>query len=110
MSQRFKKNAPGSFYTTGECLSCGAPESLAPELLAELNDDNSDTYFLRQPTTPEEIEHACQAIEVCCVDALRYGGDDPRIIERLGNNPVCCDHLQPKKVNWLHRLKSKLQC
>lgn len=98
--ERFEKNVPGPFYTTGECMSCGVPESMAPELLAPFDDENSDTYFLRQPTTPEEIEHACQALEVCCADALRYGGDDPVILERLANSPTVCDHLLPKKSNW----------
>lgn len=93
---RFEKNAPGSFYTTGECLSCGVPEAMAPDLLAPLGDENSDTYFVKQPSTPEEIERACRAVEVCCVDALRYGGKSPKVIMRLGNNPVCCDHPLPK--------------
>lgn len=107
MITRCEKNAPGPFYTTGECMSCGAPESMAPELLAQLDDNNSETYFLRQPATPEEIERACQAIEVCCADALRYGGNDPAIIESLGNNPSCCDHLLPRRRNWFLSLFMK---
>jgi hypothetical protein len=92
MSPRFRKNAPGDFYTTGECLFCGTPEHEAPDLLAPLTEDNSDTYFLRQPVTPEEVERACAAIEVCCVDALRYGGKDSKILTRLGNDRRYCDH------------------
>ena len=53
-------------------------------LLAPLDDDNSDTYFLRQPETAEEVDAACSAVEVCCIDAIRYGGRDVAIIERLG--------------------------
>src|SRR5690349_11179120 len=92
---RLEKNASGQFYTTGECLSCGAPEVEAPELLAPLDDDNYDTYFVRQPTTPEEIEHACRAAEVCCASAIRYSGTDAAILRRLGNRPDTCDHLLP---------------
>jgi len=91
----FHKNAPGLFYTTGECLSCTLPESEAPTLLAPLNDANSDTYFVRQPETREEIEMACRAAFVCCVSAIRYGGEDPAIIRRLGNRDDHCDHLLP---------------
>jgi hypothetical protein len=90
---RFPKNAPGPFYTLGDvtsegtwcgrCLSCNVPEEEAPSLLAQLTETNSDTYFVRQPETEEEIEQACCAIEVCCVDALRYGGQDPKILARL---------------------------
>jgi hypothetical protein len=98
---RFPKNAPGAFYTLGDitqdgtwcgrCLSCNVPEEEAPTLLAALTDTNSDTYFLRQPETDEEIEQACNAIDVCCVDALRYGGQDPKILARL-HKTDCCDY------------------
>jgi hypothetical protein len=92
---RFEKNAPGPFYGTGECTACGAPELEAPHLLAPLEGENYDTYFVRQPATPDEVEQACRALESCCVRALRYGGQDPAIIRRLGNDPELCDHLLP---------------
>ena len=92
---RFRKNVPGPFYTTGDCLACDAPEHEAPDLLAPLTGNNADTYFVRQPTTPDEVERACRALEVCCVAALRYGGTDPNIIRRLGNEPDYCDRLLP---------------
>ena len=92
---RFPKNAPGPWYTTGGCTACGAPEDEAPDLLAPLSDDNYDTYFVKQPRTPAEVERACRAAEVCCTSALRYGGTDPAIIRRLGNDPEFCDHLLP---------------
>ena len=41
----------------------------------------------------EETEHACNAIRVCCVCALRYGGTDLSIIARLGNNPEHSDYV-----------------
>ena len=90
---RFSKNAEGPFYTTGECLACGAPEAEASTLLAELADQQLFTFFVRQPTTPQEIEAACRAAQVCCVSSLRYGGRDPSIIKRLGNTPEFCDHI-----------------
>lgn len=88
---RFEKNVPGDFYTTGECLACGAPEDEAPDLLAPIDDNNSETYFIKQPATSEEIERACRAIDVCCVEALRYGGKNPQIIRRLDNKSEYCD-------------------
>ena len=103
--RRFEKNVPGPFYTTGDCLACAAPEEEAPDLLAPLEDDNYDTYFVRQPKSPAEVERACRALEVCCVAALRYGGTDPKIIRRLGNDPDYCDHLLPggpiPRPDWL---------
>jgi len=101
--RRFERNAPGAFYTTGGCTSCGAPEAEAPELLAPLDDENYDTYFVRQPQTAEEVERACSAVEACCLSALRYAGTDPLIIRRLGNRPEFCDHLlrePPHRFAW----------
>jgi uncharacterized protein (TIGR02996 family) len=91
--RRFPLNIPGPFYTCGDCMACGAPEDEAPDLLAQLGTGNSRTYFVQQPRTGEEIERACRAAEVCCVYDLRYGGTDPKIITRLGNDPLYCDHL-----------------
>jgi uncharacterized protein (TIGR02996 family) len=83
----------GPFYTCGSCLACEAPEAEAPDLLAPLGIGNFTTYFVRQPETVAEIERACRAAEVCCVLDLRYGGTDPKIITRLGNDPAYCDNL-----------------
>lgn len=91
--RRCPLNAPGPFYTMGECLACEAPEAEAPDLLAPLTGGNLTTYFVRQPETPEEAERACRAIEVCCVMDLRYGGTDRAIIERLGNSPNASDYV-----------------
>lgn len=77
------------------------PESEAPMLLAPLDDHNSDTYFLRQPNTAEEVEAACFAAEVCCVSAIRYGGKDIAIIERLGAE--YCDFASEFGVGLKHR-------
>lgn len=91
--KRCPLNVPGPFYTLGECLMCGAPEHEAPDLMAPLDGDNTITHFRKQPTTPEEVDRACKAIDSCCVEDLRYGGTDPAIILRLGNNPRVCDYL-----------------
>ena len=91
--QRCPLNAPGSFYTTGQCLACEAPEVEAPELLAPLTGGNYTTYFVRQPQSPLEVESACRAIGVCCMMDVRYGGTDRAIIERLGNDPTASDYV-----------------
>ena len=91
--KRFEKNARGPFYTMDGCLACDLPESKAPDLLAPLEGDNYQTFFVRQPNTPDEVERACEALEVCCVSDLRYAGRERSIIERLGNSPEFCDHV-----------------
>lgn len=107
---RFPKNADGPFYTTGhqrcekdalnspmvwcgDCLWCGAPEAEAPTLFAQFDDTYTDTYFVRQPSTPEETEQAIMSALVCCVSAVRYGGRDREIISKLGNDPAVCDYI-----------------
>jgi len=102
--RRCELNVPGPFYTSENCLACGLPESEAPELLAPLEGDNATTYFVKQPETAEEVEHACEAIRICCVNALRYGGRDRAIIERLGNDPLVCDFvIRDGEVVPVHR-------
>jgi len=91
--RRLKKNAPGDWYTTGACLACETPELEAPELLSPLSNQDLETYFVRQPASAEEVEKACRAAQACCVNSLRYGGQHPVIIQRLGNSSEYCDWL-----------------
>jgi len=51
--EQYFGNAPGPFYTTGECLSCNVPEHAAPDLLAPLSETTGVTHFRRQPQTAE---------------------------------------------------------
>ena len=104
---RFPGNVAGPFYTTGspcvggspfdgmlaDCLQCEAPENEAPDLLHKLDDIDLNTYFTSQPSTLDEVERACNAIRVCCVCALRYGGQDRDIIRKLGNSPEHSDFI-----------------
>jgi hypothetical protein len=82
------------------------PEAEAPDLLAPIDDTNSDTYFVRQPQTEEEIERACKAAEVCCVSAIRYGGKNPKIIERLGEE-YCDYEVLPDGKARIRKLQRK---
>jgi hypothetical protein len=82
-------NAPGPFFTEKDfCISCGAPEAEAPDLMA-FDEERGSCYFRRQPETAEEIDRACRAVEVSCCDAVQYDGDDPHILQRLSRvNPT----------------------
>ena len=76
-------NAPGPFYVVrDECIACHAPEAEAPELMA-FDETAGTCYFHRQPQTPEETEHAIQAVVVACCDAVQYRGTDPIILKRF---------------------------
>lgn len=83
------------------CLICRAPEHEAPDLIG-FNDGGptgaggSHCYFKRQPATPDEIDRAINAMCVACCGALRYGGHDSAIINRLcsvGVDSDCIDVL-----------------
>jgi hypothetical protein len=68
MSQRERcgLNVEGDFYVEKDlCLQC-----LAPELIGF--DEEYGCYFKKQPETPEELEHAINAVRVSCIRALRY--------------------------------------
>lgn len=107
---RFPRNVDGPFYTTGyqsrnadvpgspvvwcgDCLWCGAPEAEAPTLFAPFDETYTDTYFVRQPSTPEETEQAIMSARICCVSAVRYGGTDREILAKLDNDPTVCDYI-----------------
>ncbi len=97
--ERGEENVEGAFYTlSGVCLDCDLPEEEAPTLLCQ-DPDKSDTFFVKQPETKEEIQQACEAIRVCCTNALRYGGKNPEIISQLNNDPEYCDFNLEGKLN-----------
>lgn len=85
MRDRYPENAAGPFYVERDlCLICRAPEHEAPELLGFVDaDEHSHCYFKRQPITTVEVDAAINALCVACCGALRYGGDDERLIERI---------------------------
>ncbi len=77
------QNAEGPFYVeNGECITCGAPHAVAPDLMG-WNEDHSHCFFRKQPSTPGEVDRAIQAIGMSCCGALRYRGDDEDICKRL---------------------------
>jgi hypothetical protein len=93
---RHPLNAPGDFYVLNNmCISCEAPETEAPELMSHCAGDYQ-CYFKRQPSTPDEVEHAILAVVVGCCGAVRYGGRDKaviaRIIELSPSAADDCDH------------------
>jgi hypothetical protein len=84
LRQRVAENATGDFYVeAGYCMRCCLPHGEAPELMNDPEINFAECYFRRQPQTREEVEHAIQAIQVCEVASICYGGTDPAIIDRL---------------------------
>lgn len=82
-NDRFPLNVPGPFYVANaQCLICGAPEHEAPDLMAA-DAETGHCYFKKQPSSPEELERAVQAVWVSCCGAVQYAGNDPAILRRL---------------------------
>jgi hypothetical protein len=81
------KNAPGGFYVQHEeCMSCGVPHHVAPELMKWDTDSEgrpNHCFFRKQPETALELIHAIKAIEGSCCGAVRYCGRDAEIVEKL---------------------------
>lgn len=95
-------NAPGPFYVAyGCCVCCYAPEREAPDMVGRNEGEYESCFFRKQPATPEELDGVIAAMEVSCVPALRYAGDDPEILRRLREKGLAdrCDVLiPPEKV------------
>ena len=76
-------NAPGPFYVVNQdCMACGYPHVLAPDLMAwKMNSEGREIhcYFHKQPETPREIEQAVNAVKGSCCGALCYSGSDAEI-------------------------------
>lgn len=82
--ERYPENSKGDFYVENSvCISCGAPEAEAPDLIEHSKFEYGHCYFKKQPQTDDEIERAIQAIAVSCIAGLRYGGTDEKILKRL---------------------------
>ncbi|MCU1393524.1 MAG: Metallo-beta-lactamase superfamily protein [Ilumatobacteraceae bacterium] len=64
MSDRHPGGAPGPWFVDSRCIDCDAARHVAPGLIAR-NPSDGVSLFLRQPQTPEELEMAWRAVEVC---------------------------------------------
>jgi hypothetical protein len=79
------QSAPGDFYVVhNECITCGAPHVVAPDLIGWVDGDTSHCIWKKQPETAEDLEQAIAVFAVAEVGCHRYAGDDPDIIKRIG--------------------------
>ncbi len=92
---KYPENTQGDFYVKNQaCIACGAPESVAPDLIEHSKKEYGHCYFKKQPQTQDEINRAIEAIAVSCISGLRYGGKDEKILKRLYEigEAEQCDH------------------
>ena len=74
----FHRNVPGRFYVDNSCIDCGQCPDTAPEFFWR-DDEEGVSYVHRQPTGPEEIRLATEALEGCPTESI---GDDGVTISR----------------------------
>jgi hypothetical protein len=86
-NEAYPENAPGDFYVVrDECIFCGAPHVMAPDLIAWAHDFSGQPhhcYFKKQPETEAEIDRAVKACSANCCGSYRYAGSDKQIERKL---------------------------
>jgi hypothetical protein len=86
--------APGDFYVESACCTaCGVPQVVAPDLIGWTKDEYLHCCWLKQPSTPSELEQAFAIFEAQELGCHRYAGADPEIQKRIGREN--CDHPLP---------------
>jgi len=89
-----EESSPGDFYVIqDECITCGAPHVVAPDLIGWLTDERSEPYhcyWKKQPSNSTELQQAFDAFDCSDVGCYRYSGSDPSVIVRLGRQ--YCDY------------------
>ena len=85
------KSAPGDFYVVnGECLACGVPHVVAPDLVGWADEKLSQCFWKKQPETPAELERALAVLEAQELECHRYAGTYPAILKRAPS--TYCDY------------------
>ena len=90
------QSIPGDFYVVnGECLACGMPHVVAPDLIGWAEGAGSHCVWKKQPQTPAEIERAIAVLESQDLECHRYAGTNPAILDRVLTS--YCDHPVPER-------------
>jgi hypothetical protein len=85
------KSAPGDFYVEkGQCLACGVPQVVAPDLVGWTDEKVQHCFWKKQPETPAELERAIAILEAQELECHRYAGTDPAILKRVSSS--YCDY------------------
>ncbi|HEV8145382.1 MAG TPA: hypothetical protein VGP79_03335, partial [Bryobacteraceae bacterium] len=101
------QSAPGDFYVVnGECMSCGAPHEVAPDLIGWADAGLTHCIWKKQPETEAELQQALRAFDASCICGYRYAGSDPDIMVRIGFDN--CDQAPAQPRARLHRPPAEL--
>jgi hypothetical protein len=87
-------SAPGDFYVEkGECLACGYPHIIAPDLIGWADDKRPHCIWKKQPRTQAEVDRAIAVLDAQDLECHRYAGTDPTVLSRV--SPRYCDYPLP---------------
>ena len=85
------KSALGDFYgVKGECLACGVPHVVAPDLIGWTGEKIPHCFWKKQPKTKAELERAIAVLEAQELECHRYAGTEPAILNRVLS--IYCDY------------------
>jgi ferredoxin len=71
---RVPENVPGRFYVDRSCIYCGLCDQTAPTVFRECNEQGW-AFVFHQPTTPDELRLAREAVEGCPTASIGTDGD-----------------------------------
>lgn len=95
IKERYPENAAGDFYVVNEaCITCGAPQAAAPDLIDHSKLAYEHCYFKKQPATADELDSAITAMQLSCIAGIRYRGKDKVILNKLYSSGLqaACDY------------------
>lgn len=67
------ENVPGNYYVSTLCIGCSICPEIAPANFRS-NLEEGYEYVCKQPTTAQEEDLCCEAMEICPVDAIGNDG------------------------------------
>ena len=73
MTERYKDNVPGAYYTDRNCVLCNECFEVAPGHFRMIADGDHMIVY-KQPVTDQERALCAQALEGCPMDAVRDNG------------------------------------
>jgi ferredoxin len=73
-AHKFPQNVKGRFYVDDQCIACDACCVEAPRFFV-MNDEEGHAYVKLQPSTPEEMKEAENALAACPVEAIGKDGE-----------------------------------
>jgi len=91
---RHPKTAPGKFYTDVLCLDCFVCREALPAVFV-LDEENQETYVVRQPATKEEVAICEDCLRRCPCEAIGDDGDrhDWSVRSFYSSLPESGDHV-----------------